>query len=135
MSSSDAGESGVSNGTVLVILAEYVGPSSPMALARKYNGVAVLWEHRFYGKSLPFEVDNTTGYASAGHSAYKYLTNEQALQDTVYFAQNFKPPMLRQYWKSLEPSRTPWVFIGGSYPGTCLFDTWQRHTRSPLSGA
>jgi hypothetical protein len=117
VSSYDAGESGVSNGTVLVILAEYVGPSAPMALARKYNGVAVLWEHRFYGESLPFEVDDATGFAKAGQSAYMYLTNEQALEDTAYFAQNFHPPSLQQNWKALSPSQTPWVFIGGSYPG------------------
>ena len=73
----DAGESGVSNATVLVLLAEYVGSSAPMALARKYNGLAVMWEHRFYGQSLPFETNNITGYALAEHSAYKYLTNEQ----------------------------------------------------------
>ena len=73
----DAGESGVSNSTVLVLLAERVGPSAPMALARKYSGAAVMWEHRFYGQSLPFKVDSATGYALAGHGAYQYLTNEQ----------------------------------------------------------
>lgn len=108
----------MSVGTVLVILAEHVGPSAPMALARKYNGVAVLWEHRFYGESQPFEVDNATGFATDGYSAYQYLTNEQALEDTVYFAQNFRPGILRQNWKALSPHKTPWVFIGGSYPGT-----------------
>lgn len=107
----------MSNGTVLVILAEYVGPSAPMALARKYDGLAVIWEHRFYGESLPFNVDSATGYASGGQTAYKYLTNEQALEDTVYFAQNFKPTNLQQHWTSLSPNRTPWVIIGGSYPG------------------
>jgi hypothetical protein len=25
-----------------------------MALARRYKGVAILWEHRYYGKSVPF---------------------------------------------------------------------------------
>jgi hypothetical protein len=25
-----------------------------MALARKYKGLAILWEHRYYGKSVPF---------------------------------------------------------------------------------
>lgn len=73
----DAGERGVSNDTVLVVLAEHVGPSAPMALVRKYNGVAVMWEHRFYGESLPFKVDNVTGYASNRYDAYKYLANEQ----------------------------------------------------------
>ncbi len=88
-----------------------------MALARKYNGLAIMWEHRFYGESLPFPVDNRSGLALNGYDAYKYLTNEQALEDTVYFAQNFKPPTMQQYWSALSPSQTPWVFIGGSYPG------------------
>jgi hypothetical protein len=25
-----------------------------MQLARQYHGVGILWEHRYYGKSLPF---------------------------------------------------------------------------------
>lgn len=28
-----------------------------MRLAKRYNGLAVLWEHRFYGDSLPFPVN------------------------------------------------------------------------------
>jgi hypothetical protein len=104
-----------------------------MALARKYNGVAVLWEHRFYGESLPFEVDDATGFAKAGQSAYMYLTNEQALEDTAYFAQNFRPPSLQQNWKALSPSQTPWVFIGGSYPGMSSVRKGRRYY--PLSMA
>lgn len=73
----DAGESGVDNSTVLVILSEIVGNSTPMALARKYNGLAIIWEHRFYGESLPFAVDAKSGLALHGLDAYKYLTNEQ----------------------------------------------------------
>jgi hypothetical protein len=104
-----------------------------MALARKYSGLAVIWEHRFYGQSLPFESDTVTGYALAGQSAYKYLTNEQALEDTVYFAQNFKPPILQQQWGLLSPSQTPWVFIGGSYPGTSSFDSGRRLRLGPIA--
>ena len=90
-----------------------------MALARKYGGLAIAWENRFYGQSLPFELDDETGIAPAGFEAYKYLTNEQALEDVVYFAQHFEPlaPSLREYHKRLHPSQTPWIFIGGSYPG------------------
>lgn len=29
--------------------------SSVMALTRKYNGLAILWEHRYYGESIPFQ--------------------------------------------------------------------------------
>lgn len=114
----DAGEGGVTPGLVLVILSEIVGNSTPMALAQKYNGVAIVWEHRFYGESLPFKLDSN-GIATAGLDAYKYLTNEQALEDAVYLAQHFKPPTpaLQSYWQALSPNSTPWVFIGGSYPG------------------
>ena len=29
--------------------------SSVIALARKYKGLVILWEHRYYGQSLPFQ--------------------------------------------------------------------------------
>lgn len=56
-----------------------------MSLARRYNGLAILWEHRFYGDSLPFNLDVETGAASAGYDAYKYLTNEQVSYHTILF--------------------------------------------------
>ncbi|MCJ1331332.1 hypothetical protein MMC10_008022 [Thelotrema lepadinum] len=55
--------------------------------------------------------------AEDGYAAYKYLNTEQALQDTVYFAQNFEPSGLEDFWSSLKPSTTPWIWLGGSYPG------------------
>lgn len=83
----------------------------------RYNGLAILWEHRFYGQSLPFPVDADTGLCPAGYSAYQYLTTEQALEDVVYFAEHFKPTGLESHWQKLAPGETPWIFIGGSYPG------------------
>ena len=81
----------------------------------------MIFEHRFYGDltegSYPFPMNATTGMAEAGYEAYKYLNTEQALQDPVYFAQNFEPPGLEPYWSLLKPSQTPWVWLGGSYPG------------------
>jgi hypothetical protein len=38
-------------------LQEYHGLSATMRLAKRYKGAAILWEHRFYGESLPFPVD------------------------------------------------------------------------------
>lgn len=38
-------------------LQEYHGLSATMRLAKRYGGVAILWEHRFYGDSLPFPVN------------------------------------------------------------------------------
>ena len=36
---------------------EYHGLSATMRLAKRYKGAAVLWEHRFYGDSMPFPVN------------------------------------------------------------------------------
>lgn len=41
------GESGVGSG----VLKTYFGANaSNMAIVRRYNGIAVIWEHRYYGK-------------------------------------------------------------------------------------
>ena len=45
----------------------------------------------------------------------QYLSTEQALADVPYFAANFTRPNLRHI--DLTPESTPWIFIGGSYPG------------------
>lgn len=116
----DAGEQ---DGAPLVpyFLHEAAGPSSIMALARRFNGLAVLFEHRFYGTnasagSYPYPM-NSSGMPDAGYEAYQYLTTEQALEDPVFFAHNFQPPGLEAYWSLLHPSYTPWIWLGGSYPG------------------
>ena len=112
-------DSGEQNAQPLVpyFLYEAAGPSSVMSLARRFNGLALIFEHRFYGQSLPFPVNTKTGMAKDGYAAYKYLNTEQALQDPVYFANHFQPPGLESYWSSLSPQKTPWVWLGGSYPG------------------
>lgn len=116
-------DSGEQNAHPLVpyFLAEAAGPSAVMTLARRFGGMAVLFEHRFYGDltegSYPFPMNSSTGMAEGGFSAYRYLNTEQALSDPVYFANNFQPPDLEQYWPSLSANATPWVWLGGSYPG------------------
>ena len=106
--------------SVPYILYEAAGPSAIMTLARRFNGLAIIFEHRFYGDpeygSFPFPM-GSDGMAVDGYAAYKYLTTEQALQDPVYFAHHFQPPGLKQYWSSLSPKSTPWIWLGGSYPG------------------
>ncbi|KAK5123862.1 hypothetical protein LTR85_002058 [Meristemomyces frigidus] len=115
-------DSGEQNAHPLVpyFLHEAAGPSSVMTLARRFNGVALIFEHRFYGDpgtgSFPFPMDSS-GMAECGYEAYKYLDTEQALQDPVYFAHHFEPPGLERYWSLLDPSYTPWIWLGGSYPG------------------
>ncbi|EPQ56217.1 peptidase S28 [Gloeophyllum trabeum ATCC 11539] len=105
-------DSGEQNAEPLVpyYLQEYHGLSATMRLAKRYKGIAVLWEHRYYGDSQPFPVNENTTAAQ-----WQFLTTEQALEDVVYFANRFAhpsaPPAL------LHPSRTPWIWLGGSYPG------------------
>ncbi|KAI5117335.1 hypothetical protein M0805_001940 [Coniferiporia weirii] len=92
-------------------LQEYHGLSATIRLAKRYKGAAILWEHRFYGDSLPFPVnENTTA------DQWKYLTTEQALEDVVFFANSF-PHEASAGKPALHPSVTPWVWLGGSYPG------------------
>lgn len=124
----DAGEQNASP-LVPYFLYEVAGPSSVMALARRFSGIAVLFEHRFYGDlddgSFPFAM-NKTGMPEIGLSAYRYLNTEQALQDPVYFANHFEPSGLSQHWNVLKPWNSPWTWLGGSYPGIrgaskCIF--------------
>ena len=114
----DNGEAGVVDAQVEEDLGEDGVIFAPVELARKYHGIALIWEHRFYGSSLPFEVNQTTGLAVAGYDAYKYLNNEQALQDVVYFATHFSPPGYREEeCASMRANAAPWVWVGGSYAG------------------
>ncbi|KAJ7695072.1 serine carboxypeptidase S28-domain-containing protein [Mycena rosella] len=98
-------------------LQEYHGLSAVMQLAKRYRGIAFLWEHRFYGDSLPFPVnENTTA------DQWQYLNTEQALEDVVFFADSFPTTAINSSsidptLLAIHPSSVPWVFLGGSYPG------------------
>ncbi|KAI5815148.1 serine peptidase, family S28 [Pyronema omphalodes] len=74
---------------------------------QEFKGLGIVWEHRYYGQSKPFEVTLDTP-----SSKMKYLTTKAALEDFVVFANQF-------YWKGypVNPKKSPWVVIGGSYPG------------------
>jgi hypothetical protein len=85
----NAGEAGVSYSSFAQLLSGDSVVFAPMELAKRYHGIAIIWEHRFFEQSVPFEYDSTTGLATEGHDAYKYLDNEQALEGAVYFATHF----------------------------------------------
>ncbi|KAI0129175.1 peptidase S28 [Xylariales sp. AK1849] len=112
-------DSGEQNAQPLVpyFLDEVAGPSAVMTLARRFNGIALLVEHRYYGGaeegSYPFPTNSTTGEL-LDPSQYVYLNTEQALEDTVYFAGHFQAEGIES---SLLPEDTPWIWLGGSYPG------------------
>ncbi|KAF7370867.1 Thymus-specific serine protease [Mycena sanguinolenta] len=100
-------------------LQEYHGLSAVMQLAKRYRGIAFLWEHRYYGDSQPFPVNENTTAAQ-----WQFLTTEQALQDVVFFADSFPKSSVPGSAVNttpnalpIHPSVVPWVWLGGSYPG------------------
>ncbi|KAJ5691959.1 hypothetical protein N7462_001382 [Penicillium macrosclerotiorum] len=103
----DVGEATAENAAKL-----YLGNSTTFLaeILEEFRGLGIVWEHRYYGDSLPFNVSEDTP-----PEHFKYLTNKQALADIPFFAQNFS---LNGYEKvDLTPSGTPWVMVGGSYSG------------------
>ncbi|KAL4744838.1 hypothetical protein BDW72DRAFT_208706 [Aspergillus terricola var. indicus] len=83
---------------------------------QEFGAIGIVWEHRsdenrYYGDSLPYPISNQTP-----PEHWKYLTTRQALADIPVFAENFTRPGLQKY--DLTPRSTPWVMIGGSYPGS-----------------
>jgi hypothetical protein len=78
----------------------------------QYHGIGIVWEHRFYGNSSPSgPVDINTPAED-----FRFLTTEQSLADVVGFAKQFSLKS-RGVQEDLSPQKTPWVFVGGSYPG------------------
>jgi hypothetical protein len=78
-------------------------------LVEQYHGIGIVWEHRFYGNSSPTPVDINTSAED-----FRFLTTEQSLADVDRFAHQFSR---RDVNYTLTPDKTPWVFVGGSYPG------------------
>jgi hypothetical protein len=78
-------------------------------LVEQYNGIGIVWEHRFYGNSSPTPVDVNTPPED-----FAFLTTEQSLADVDRFAWQFRRAEINF---TLTPDKTPWVFVGGSYPG------------------
>ncbi|EGO52058.1 hypothetical protein NEUTE1DRAFT_118619 [Neurospora tetrasperma FGSC 2508] len=76
-------------------------------LAKATGGVGVILEHRYYGKSLP-----TSDFSTKN---LRFLTTDQALADTVYFAKNVKFAGLEHL--DLTAPNTPYIAYGGSYAG------------------
>ncbi|KAF2434744.1 hypothetical protein EJ08DRAFT_428848 [Tothia fuscella] len=79
-------------------------------LVDQFNGIGIIWEHRFYGNSSPHNISLSTPA-----SQFEFLTTEQALADLPTFAWGFN----RKNYPDIDltPGGTPWVFVGGSYPG------------------
>lgn len=71
------------------------------------GGIGVILEHRYYGTSVPVDDLSTENL--------RFLTTEQALADTEYFAKYAKFEGVGD--ADLSPEATPWIAYGGSYAG------------------
>jgi hypothetical protein len=81
-----------------------------MQMVKEFNGIGILWEHRYYGESTPYPINLETT-----SEQLQYLTAQQALADIPDLAWNFTRKEFPK--QDLTPAGTPWVFVGGSYPG------------------
>lgn len=76
-------------------------------LSKATGGIGVILEHRYYGTSQPFN-DLSTKHL-------RFLTTDQALADTAYFARNVVYKGMEG--KNLTSHTTPYIAYGGSYAG------------------
>lgn len=75
-------------------------------LMQATNGLGVILENRYYGKSFPF--------ASSTTDQLTYATQEQTIADNQYFATHVQFPGINA---DLTAPKTPWILYGGSLAG------------------
>ncbi|KAK7376057.1 hypothetical protein VNO78_34907 [Psophocarpus tetragonolobus] len=87
--------------------AKGIGNDYLAVLAKKFGAALVALEHRYYGKSSPFNSLETKNL--------KYLSSKQALSDLAVFRQYYQESL------NLKLNRTkienPWFVFGASYSG------------------
>ncbi|KAI0116341.1 peptidase S28 [Nemania sp. FL0031] len=75
-------------------------------LSKKFNGIGIVIENRYYGTSIPFNTTTT--------DELLYLTTEQVIADFDLFARKVKLPGING---TANAPSTPWIVYGGSYSG------------------
>ncbi|KAF2162031.1 hypothetical protein M409DRAFT_27411 [Zasmidium cellare ATCC 36951] len=126
----DLGEAGVTPDTVAAAIGGSDDIYSPvLEIAKSHSGLALVWEHRYYGASQPCPVNDKYVANVDPRCSYQYLTVDQALEDVVYTSKhpNF-PGYSQAELDALSSGKTPWIFVGGSYAGARA--AWIR-VRSP----
>eukprot|EP01138_Halocafeteria_seosinensis_P011804 gb/GECG01012064.1/.p1 GENE.gb/GECG01012064.1/~~gb/GECG01012064.1/.p1 ORF type:complete len:483 (+),score=41.85 gb/GECG01012064.1/:1-1449(+) len=88
----------------------------PLEVAYKHGALVVSVEHRFFGKSLPFE--------ELTEENLQYSNSRQALNDLAYFTQWFQKNKINKPFGLSEDHKNKWVTVGGSYPGALA--AWYR---------
>lgn len=108
----------LSNSTIIGLMAEAVG------------GASVVYEHRYYGESSPYEEQTIENLMP--------LTIENVLKDGTHFAKEVNFPFDPE--DTSDPSKAPWVYSGGSYSGAIVSWTatvepgtfWAYHASSAI---
>lgn len=108
----------LSNATIIGLLAEAVG------------GASIVYEHRYYGESSPYENQTIENLMP--------LTIENVLKDGTHFAKEVELPFDPK--DTSDPSKAPWVYSGGSYSGAIVSWTatvepgtfWAYHASSAI---
>lgn len=88
------------------VLMRLAGADHPLCFS-----LLILWEHRFYGTSMPNMTSDMQFEPEQLESYLTYLTVEQAMEDVSVFARSFSYPGLPSV--DLTPGVVPWVFVGG----------------------
>ncbi|WVQ81073.1 hypothetical protein IAT38_003195 [Cryptococcus sp. DSM 104549] len=81
-------------------------------LSNATKGLSIVLEHRYYGESVPV--------SSLSTDNLRFLNNAEALEDSAYFIEHFKPPSslgILHEPLAFHPNNTPWIYYGGSYAG------------------
>ncbi|KAB5523874.1 serine carboxypeptidase S28-domain-containing protein [Coniochaeta sp. 2T2.1] len=114
---------------------KYVGYLEEGTISGKYaevfEGAVIVVEHRYWGESIPFEELTT--------ETLQYLDLPQSIHDMTYFARNVALDFDSTNGDANAPN-SPWVLIGGSYPGalaawTSVIDPgtfWAYHASSAV---
>ena len=97
-------QSGESDGTARL---GFLQKGLVQQLAQENHGIAVIFEHRYYGTSMPTPDLSTENL--------RFLTTEQAMADEALFAQTVVFPGLEHL--DLTSKSTAWIGYGGSYAG------------------
>ncbi|KAI1170527.1 serine carboxypeptidase S28 [Nemania sp. FL0916] len=79
----------------------------PGHYAQQFKGAVIVIEHRYWGKSIPF--DTLTA------ETLQYLNLPNAINDMTYFAKNVDCKFCEG--TTCNSNENPWVLIGGSYSG------------------
>lgn len=78
-------------------------------LAKKFEAGVVSLEHRYYGKSSPFN--------SLATENLKYLSSKQALSDLAAFRGYYQEYLNVKFNRTGKVDDNPWFFFGASYSG------------------